>query len=109
MSDPQFHPCPICTTPVPHRERYPRAVCGDCCDKACDDSPLERLRQRGRKLNFDNVSMSGGFRAIVADTKAEYASHICYIEGVKCWADEARFGGIAIEPHDRSRFEQSNL
>ncbi len=92
MSDPQFHPCPICTTPVPHRERYPRTVCGACCDKACDD--------RGRKLNFDNVSMSGGFEAIVANTKAEYASYICYIEGVKCWADEARFGGIAIQPHD---------
>ncbi|WP_373544395.1 hypothetical protein [Chamaesiphon sp.] len=44
--------------------------------------------------------MSGGFEAIVANTKAEYASYICYIEGVKCWADEARFGGIAIQPHD---------
>jgi hypothetical protein len=93
MSDPQFHPCPICTAPVPHWERYPRAVCGACCDKACDD--------RGRKLNFDNVSVSGGFGAIVADTKEEYVSHICYIEGVKCWADEARFGGIEIEPYDR--------
>jgi hypothetical protein len=71
-----------------------------CCDKACDDSPLERLRQRGRKLNFDNISMSGGFEAIVADTTAKSASYICYIEGVKCWADEARFDGIAIEPHD---------
>jgi hypothetical protein len=92
MIDPQFHPCPICTTPVPHRERYPLAVCGGCCDKACDD--------RGRKLNFDNVLMSGGFEAIVADTKEESASHICYIEGVECWADEARFGGIVIQPYD---------
>ena len=101
MSDPQFHPCPICTTPVPHWERYPRAVCGACYDKACDD--------RGRKLNFDNVSMSGGFEAIVTDTKEEYASHICYIEGVECWADEARFGGIAIQPHDGQRFEPYDL
>jgi hypothetical protein len=53
--------------------------------------------------------MSGGFEAIVANTKAEYASHICYIEGVKCWADEARFGGIAIERYDRQRFEPYDL
>jgi len=44
--------------------------------------------------------MSGGFQAIVADTEEEYPSHICYIEGIKCWADEARFGGIAIEVCD---------
>ena len=101
MSDPQFHPCPICTTPVPHLERYPRAVCGACYDKACDD--------RGRKLNFYNVSMSGGFEAIVADTKAEHPSHICYIEGVECWADEARFGGIVVQPHDGQPFEPDDL
>jgi hypothetical protein len=101
MSDPQFYPCPICTIPVPYWERYPLAVCSGCRDKACDD--------RERKLNFDNVSMSGGFEAIVANTKAEYASHICYIEGVKCWADEARFGGIAIERYDRQRFEPYDL
>ena len=41
--------------------------------------------------------MSGGFRATVADTEADYPSHICYIEGKKCWADEARFGGIVIQ------------
>lgn len=60
-------------------------------------------------MNFDNVSMIEGFEAIVTDTKEEYASHICYIEGVKCWADEARFGGIAIEPHDGQRFEPYDL
>ena len=23
--------------------------------------------------------------------------HVCYINGVRCWADEYRFGGIIIE------------
>ncbi len=83
------HPCPICLTPVRHWERYPLAVCHNCYNKACND--------RGQKLVFFNLSMSGGFRAIVADTEADYPSHICYIKGKKCWADEARFGGIVIQ------------
>ena len=41
--------------------------------------------------------MSGGFEGIVTETKEKYESQICYIGGVKCWADEARFGGIVIE------------
>jgi hypothetical protein len=40
---------------------------------------------------------NGGFLAFLADTQAEYPSHLCYIEGVKCWAEEGKFGGIAIE------------
>lgn len=97
MSDTQFHPCPICSTPVPHQERYPRAVCRACYDKACDD--------QGRTLKFYNTSMGGGFKAVVADTQEEYPGHICYIGGMECWADEARFGGIVIQPHDGQPFE----
>ncbi|WP_334930180.1 hypothetical protein [Nostoc sp.] len=41
--------------------------------------------------------MSGGFEGIVTETKEKYESQICYIEGVRCWAEEARFGGIVIE------------
>jgi len=91
MNDTQFHPCPICANPIRHWERYPQAVCSICYDKACDD--------KGRKLSFSNVSISGGFESTVTDTKEKYPSHICYIEGVECWADEARFGGIVIQPH----------
>jgi hypothetical protein len=32
-----------------------------------------------------------------ADTGEAYASHVCYIDGVACYADEARFGGIVIQ------------
>ncbi|MEG5060454.1 hypothetical protein QUB60_13690 [Microcoleus sp. A2-C5] len=51
-------------------------------------------------MKFYNVDMSGGFLARFADTKEEYPSHLCYIEGVKCWAEEGKFGGIAIEVCD---------
>ena len=41
------------------------------------------------------------FGAIVADTRTDYPSYICYIEGHKYWADEARFGGIVIQAYDK--------
>lgn len=98
MSEASFHPCPICSTPVSHSVRYPRAVCRDCCAKACDI--------QGQKLIFFNLSMSGGFGAMVSDTKQEYPSHICYIEGKQCWADEARFGGIVIQPYQNEQSDR---
>lgn len=41
--------------------------------------------------------MSGGFEGIVIETKEKYEGQICYIARVKCWGQEARFGGIVIE------------
>jgi hypothetical protein len=43
--------------------------------------------------------MFGGYVAYYWDSNnaEEYNSHECYIDGIKCWADEARFGGIVIE------------
>ncbi len=95
------HPCPICSNPVRHWERYPLAVCKKCDRKACN--------AQGQKLMFFNQSMSGGFGAIIADTKEDYPSHICYIEGKKCWADEARFGGIIIQPYTTQSFAREGL
>ncbi len=89
MNSTEFYPCPICSTLVKYFTRYPRAVCNNCYGKASD--------AQGRKLSFFNTSMSGGFEAIVTETQERHQSHICYINGVKCWADEARFGGIVIE------------
>lgn len=88
----KYHSCPICATLVPHWERYPRAVCTNCYQKASDS--------QGRKLEFYNIDMSGGFRAVITETKEEYPSHICFIDSVQCWADEARFGGIVIQASD---------
>jgi hypothetical protein len=85
-----FHPCPICSTSVPHQARYPDAVCPDCFNKACDS--------QGRKLKFSNLSLSGGFETVFADTDIPHPSHVCFIDGVVCWADEARFGGIVVQP-----------
>ena len=81
--------CPICDREVRLNPRYPHSVCDDCARKAASAD--------GRRLTFGNVSLSGGFEARFADDETVYPSHTCYIEGVTCWADEARFGGIVIQ------------
>ena len=83
------HSCPICQTALTPNPRYPNYVCKDCFSKASDNN--------GKKLEFWNVSAGGGFRAEYSDSKKEYNSHTCFINGIECHADEARFGGIVIE------------
>jgi hypothetical protein len=82
--------CPICKIPVQPSSRYPQALCGLCLREAADEA--------GRLLHFHNVDMTGGFRATYSDTGEARDGHVCYVRGVRCWADEARFGGIVIEP-----------
>ncbi len=45
---------------------------------------------------MNNESGSCAFVAWCADTNLTRESHICFIKGIKCWADEAHMGGIAI-------------
>jgi hypothetical protein len=70
-------------------ERHPKRLCSVC--------ELEAVDATGRPLRFENESMGGGFRALYADTGEPYPSHVCYVRGVECHADEARFGGIVVE------------
>jgi hypothetical protein len=52
----------------------------------------------GRPLAFFNEGLSGGFVPLYADTHQPYeGGHICWIDGIRCCADEHRFGGIVIE------------
>src|SRR6478735_496342 len=84
--------CPICSAAVTPSERYPRYICETSCMRAQDE--------QGRPLAFSNVSFSGGFAALYRDTHEESSDHVCYIDGVKCWADEAHMGGIVIRTYD---------
>jgi hypothetical protein len=81
--------CPICNRPVPPFERYPRYVCADCAGRVTSPD--------GRPLKFFNESLSGGYLAFYADDGTPYNSHECVIDGIRCYADEARFGGIVIQ------------
>jgi len=83
------HACPICATALEPESRYPRYVCSDCASRACSAD--------GRPLTFSNAGFDGGYEASYSDTGEPYDSHGCWIDGVACRADEARFGGIVIE------------
>ena len=81
--------CPVCGIPLEPQARYPRYVCGTCASRACSAD--------GRRLIFSNEGIDGGFVANFADTGESYDSHDCWIDGIACHAEEARFGGIVIE------------
>jgi hypothetical protein len=69
-------------------ERYPTRICAACV--------LEAVDATGRSLRFGNTSLGGGFAATYLDTGQPYASHECFVRGVRCRADEAYFGGIVV-------------
>ena len=81
--------CPVCSVAVEPNARYPLYVCRHCASRVTSAD--------GRKLEFYSLSLSGGFGARYMDTGTEYGSHECFIEGGRCYADEARFGGIVIQ------------
>lgn len=82
--------CPICAAPVEPMSRYPRYVCERCAGRATS--------AEGRPLAFFNEGFSGGFIPMYADTQQPYeGGHDCWIDGIRCYADEHRFGGIVIE------------
>jgi len=83
------HNCPICQIELDNNPRYPNYVCKTCAVLATDKD--------GRKLVFYNIDMAGGYEAKYVDNNEVYSSHTCYINGIECHADEARFGGIVIQ------------
>lgn len=82
--------CPICSKSVEPSARYPQYLCRECASKA--------RSKDGRALIFSNAYLSGGFAAKYADTGETYPGHECYIDDIHCYADEARLGGIVIQP-----------
>ena len=54
-------------------------------------------------MTFGNVSVSGGFVGRYADTDEEYEGHQCFVDGVECVANEARFGGIVVQVAPRPK------
>jgi len=82
-------PCPICGAPSSVSPRYPRLLCPACVREATD--------ARGRSLRFFNTHSGGGFEARHADDSSPHAGHECFVRGVRCRADEHRFGGIVVQ------------
>lgn len=88
--------CPICGVPLKPNSRYPNYVCHECGGRAAS--------RDGRRLVFSDVTAASpnlllisGYCAHYKDDGTECLSHDCWIDGIRCRADEAHFGGIAIE------------
>ena len=86
---PGERPCPICGAPDHHDPRYPRALCPACVLEAADET--------GCPLRFSNAGLEGGFRAERQDGSVPKEPHRCWVRGIACHADEARFGGIVVQ------------
>jgi len=73
--------------------RYPRIVCSKCIDSG-DVKDID-----GNNVSFGNTHFSGGFESLhYIDNKIVVKNeHMCIVKGVKCYADEARVGGIVIQ------------
>jgi hypothetical protein len=86
--------CPICGAEQPALSRYPDYLCRDCVYRASTEE--------GRRLVLVNTSPAGGFAARYADDEqlCEEATltHVVYVDGIRCWADEGRLGGIVVQP-----------
>jgi len=94
MAEGAAQACPICGTSVDENPRYPDYVCGDCDRRVADEA--------GRPVTYHNASP--GYPNLIESLTATYAdgspymSLTCYIDGIACRADEARFGGIVVRP-----------
>lgn len=91
--------CPICSTNMRRLRRYPLAICSNCVsqDDVKDVS--------GNHVEFINTSMWGGFASIhkIEGMILQKDEHICFVKGVKCYAEEGYFGGIIIQLYDSNR------
>jgi hypothetical protein len=81
--------CPICINVVSQDKRYPRYVCNNCV------TTYGSFTKNGIPIDFHNVYVWGGFASTVNGVTGN--EHECYINNVRCHADESRFGGIVIQ------------
>lgn len=86
--------CPICDREVKPNPRYPKYVCRKCVERV---TALD-----GEKIELFQSGSLGLFAARYVASGEEYLDHECLIDGVKCVAGVARFGGIVVEKIDGS-------
>ena len=94
MEDATQH-CPICRSEMRENKRYPRCLCGGCAAKVEDEA--------GRRLEITNANAGDGIRISYAVTGEERVSRECFVQGVRCWAQEAHFGGVVIQAFDETK------
>jgi len=86
------HHCPGCGTLPAAFPRYPWRFCNDCVRRATDGA--------GRRLEFSNAGLSGGFQYRLQGSRdwVECGHALALIAGRPVLVGEARFGGIVAQP-----------
>ena len=81
--------CPVCKGTYPqHTARYCNVVCDDCLMR------YPCMTDNNKEIMFGNIDHTGGFLSVIDGKQTTPPIHYCYINGVKIYANEARFGGI---------------
>lgn len=87
--------CPTCNRYVTYNESYNDYVCKRCVALANDKT--------GFKIAFFNITIDGhGCQGKYVDDGKLYRGTSCFIKGIRCFAEEACFGGIVIRPFKRN-------
>ena len=89
--------CSLCNEKCDGFSRYKNMVCNDCINKYnCKDI-------NGNVVTYCNQDISGGFISKHNENGLiiKKQDHICWINNIKCYACEARFGGIIIQKYDK--------
>lgn len=90
--------CPLCGTRVRPDERYPDHLCAWCSAEVTDE--------RGRAVRLYNTSFGGGYTGQYDDGSTASRAVLdgrVWIDGVEYRAQEARFGGIVVQPQQEAR------
>ena len=85
--------CPLCFEVMNYyTSRYPKMICQNCANSDIIDN-------FGNKVTFVNIDIYGGFMSLhkIDDKVVQKQEHIRWIKDTKCYANEARFGGIVIQ------------
>jgi hypothetical protein len=94
-----IHKCPICLDIMDYfTPRYSKMICGKCAN-GNNDNNCKILDSFGNEVSFGNLDIYGGFASYhkINNEIVKKEDHLCFINNIKCYANEARFGGIVIQ------------
>jgi hypothetical protein len=89
------HCCPICFLPVKANPRYPEQVCSVCVKRATDE--VGRSIRFSQQCSTYDLFGTSTLKACYLANNEKYESNMCWIDGVPCRAEIARYGGIVIQ------------
>jgi len=82
-----YYTCPTCSNVITKNKKYPTEICDECW--------YLTKNKNGRDIHFANKGINGRFLSMVGEKVVN--QHQCFVNGIECYADEGKYGGIIIE------------